>query len=186
MKKINKLLVILIVLSIISWVLTIQNLFLDIEVNWIMRVVIRGITFILTFVFISKTKYKKYNLYLASALWLILILISFFINKEIRHRSNRELGGNVNITVLVHKNHMGKSGCEGTFQVLKNKKIIVDHILGNVQKRLFNGDTVLFIESIKFPGQYDVLNYFPSSDEISRAKNYKYYYKGEYVHSLPK
>ena len=146
------------------------------------------LTFLFLFVISSTyfylTKFKKYWI-LASG---ILLLISFYtvyrVDYFLLQHSIKKHGSCPKVAVFFEKRIKGKSGTVGFFKI-KSSKVIKRSITGKWSENLHIGDTVIFLESIKFKGQYDVLNYFPTSEEIKKAKAHKYYYKGEYVDTIP-
>lgn len=173
------------IVSLFLCVFTIKNLVGGYYISGLLRYVILFSLIVSSTLFLKKTKYKKYDLLLGCVIWLVFIVLSSLISRSIRRIYNDKYGAVPSVFILVEKRIISKAGTDGYFKS-KNSVLLKRSLPVEVLNKIDVNDTVIFIESIKLKGQYDVLNYFPSSEEISKAKKHKYYYKGEYVNSLPK
>ena len=180
---IKRLLLSILIANSVLLVFLIRNLVGEYYLGYNYKVILIITMFLVSTLYFRILGHKKYGLIFGGIIFILSVIIVYKADDIILLDSIKKNGGLPVVAEFVEKRVKGKSGTDGIFKI-DDERSIRWPISSKETIGLEINDTVLFIESIKFPSQFDVLNYFPSSDEISKAKSYKYYYKGEYVDSL--
>lgn len=184
-KYLKQMFFLLTITLVIIYILSVGNFnIIDIH-EYANRNIVLLLIFISTLILFRFTKFKRNSFIISIVIVLSLFIITSGFDKYIMKYSIENEGARIHIAKLCRKRIKGKSGVDGFYKFLNMQHEIKGVLPSEISVKININDTVILLESIKFRGQYHVLNYFPTSEDIKKAIAHKYYYKGEYVDTIP-